>query len=153
VASLVGSTDSRDAARLAVAFPLMDLSDLPHQPLHDKLGIKITELTPERVVATMPVEGNTQPFGVLHGGASAVLAEGLASLGAWAHAQRQSPGALALGVDLNATHHRAATSGLVTGVASAIHLGRTTASYEIVITDDQDRRICTARLTCFIRPA
>jgi 1,4-dihydroxy-2-naphthoyl-CoA hydrolase len=131
----------------------MDLSDLPHQPLHEKLGIELLELTPERVVATMPVEGNTQPFGVLHGGASAVLAEGLASLGAWMHAQTIAPGSLALGVDLNATHHRAATAGRVKGVASAIHLGRTTAAYEIVITDEQDRRICTARLTCFIRPA
>lgn len=127
----------------------VDPADLPPQPLHDKLGIRILSASPERVVGTMPVEGHTQPFGVLHGGASCLLAEGLGSIGAWLHAQ---PDGIALGIDLNATHHRSARSGLVTGVASAISLGRTVASYEIVITDDRDRRLCTARLTCLIRP-
>lgn len=127
----------------------MDVTDIPANPLHDKLGITLLEISAERAVGTMPADGNMQPFGVMHGGASAVLAEGLASTAATLHA---GPDAVALGVDLNATHHRAVRSGSVTGVATAIHLGRTTASYEIVITDDTGRRTCTARLTCVIRP-
>ncbi|WP_372433099.1 PaaI family thioesterase [Myceligenerans indicum] len=113
----------------------------------DKLGIELTEVSPERTAGRMPVEGNTQPVGLLHGGSSAVLAETLASVAAQAHA---GPDRQAVGIDLNATHHRGVRSGTVTGVATAIHLGRTTASYEIVITDDRGKRVCTARLTCMI---
>jgi len=115
-----------------------------------KLGIELVEASAQRIVATMPVEGNTQPLGLLHGGASAALAETLGSVGAALHA---GPGRLVVGVDLNATHHRAARSGIVTGVATALHLGRTVASYDIAITDAQDRRICTSRITCLIREA
>ena len=118
--------------------------------LHDRLGITITEASSQRVVATMPVEGNRQPFGLLHGGASCVLAETLGSIGASLHA---SPSAVAVGVDINATHHRPVSDGIVTGVATPIHLGRTVACYEIVLTDDRDRRICTARITCQLVPA
>jgi len=118
--------------------------------LPDLMGITITELTPQRVVGTMPVKGNTQPFGLLHGGASCVLAESLGSLGANAHAQELF-GGIALGVDISATHHRSARSGLVTGVATPLHLGRSIASYEIVITDESGARVCTARLTCTLR--
>jgi uncharacterized protein (TIGR00369 family) len=96
----------------------------------------------------MPVEGNTQPAGLLHGGASAALAESLGSVGAAVHA---GPGAMVVGVDLNATHHRAARSGLVTGVATPLHLGRTVATYEVAISDEDGRRVCTARITCLIR--
>jgi 1,4-dihydroxy-2-naphthoyl-CoA hydrolase len=117
--------------------------------LNDKMGITLTELGPERVVATMPVEGNTQPYGLLHGGASVVLAETLGSLGSAMHA---TPDRLAVGVDINATHHRAATSGTLTGVATPLHLGRTMASYEVVIRDEQDRRVCTCRITCALVP-
>jgi uncharacterized protein (TIGR00369 family) len=113
-----------------------------------KMGIEFLELTAERVVARMPVAGNRQPFGLLHGGASCVLAESLGSMGAAAHA---GPGRFPVGVDINATHHRSATDGFVTGVATPLHLGRSTATYEIVISDEQDRRVCTARLTCLIR--
>jgi 1,4-dihydroxy-2-naphthoyl-CoA hydrolase len=113
--------------------------------LNEKMGIELVEISAERVVATMPVEGNTQPYGLLHGGASVVLAETLGSLGAALHAQ---PDRIPVGVDINATHHRAATSGTVTGTATAIHLGRTMAAYEIVITDEQGKRICTSRITC-----
>jgi uncharacterized protein (TIGR00369 family) len=109
------------------------------------MGIEILEASPARVVGTMPVDGNTQPFGLLHGGASCVLAESLGSIGAALHAQ---PDGMAVGTDINATHHRAARSGIVTGVATPLHLGRTIACYEVVISDDQGRRICTARLTC-----
>jgi 1,4-dihydroxy-2-naphthoyl-CoA hydrolase len=114
--------------------------------LNDKMGIEVTELSVERIVATMPVEGNTQPYGLLHGGASVVLAETLGSMGSGLHAT--TLGKVPVGVDINATHHRAATSGLVTGVATAIHLGRTSTAYEIVITDERGKRVCTSRITC-----
>ena len=114
------------------------------------MGIVLLEASPERAVGTMPVEGNTQPFGLLHGGASCVLAETLGSLAASLHAQREF-GGFALGVDISATHHRAARSGLVTGVATALHLGGSVASYEIVVSTEDGQRVCTARLTCLLR--
>jgi uncharacterized protein (TIGR00369 family) len=117
--------------------------------LNLKMGVKILEASAERVVGTMPVEGNTQPYGLLHGGASVVLAESLGSLGSAIHAL---PERISVGVDINATHHRAVTGGLVTGVATPLHLGRTMASYEVVITDEQDRRVCTCRITCALLP-
>ena len=118
--------------------------------LNEKMGVELVEVSAERVVATMPVEGNTQPFGLLHGGASVVLAESLGSLGSAIHAY---PGRVPVGVDINATHHRAVTSGVVTGVATAIHLGRTSTSYDIVITDERGKRVCTSRITCALVPA
>jgi 1,4-dihydroxy-2-naphthoyl-CoA hydrolase len=118
--------------------------------LADRMGIVLLETTPQRVVGTMPVEGNTQPYGLLHGGASCVLAETLGSVGAALHAAT-AHGGIAVGVDINATHHRSARAGVVTGVATAIHLGGTAASYEIVITDERGARICTARLSCLLR--
>jgi 1,4-dihydroxy-2-naphthoyl-CoA hydrolase len=113
--------------------------------LDARMGFELLELTPERLVGRMPVEGNTQPIGLWHGGASCVLAESLASIGAAAHAQ---PDRIAVGVDVNATHHRPVRSGWVTGTATALRLGRSVASYEVVLTDDHDQRICTARVTC-----
>jgi uncharacterized protein (TIGR00369 family) len=113
-----------------------------------RMGIDIKEAAADRVVGTMPVAGNTQPYGLLHGGASAVLAETLGSVGSMLHGGSTK---IAVGVDLNCTHHRSARSGLVTGVATPVHRGRTTATYEIVISDDQDRRVCTARLTCVLK--
>jgi 1,4-dihydroxy-2-naphthoyl-CoA hydrolase len=110
------------------------------------MGIQVKEAAPERIVATMPVKGNTQPYGLLHGGASCVLAESLGSIGSALHAAPY--GKVAVGVDINATHHRAVRDGLVTGVATPIYLGRTTTSYEVVITDERDKRVCTARITC-----
>ena len=114
------------------------------------MGIEFLELDPQRMVARMPVAGNQQPYGLLHGGASCVLAESLGSIGAALHA---GPDRIAMGIEISATHHRSATTGYVTGVATPLHLGRTLATYEIVITDDQDRRICTARLTALLRDA
>ena len=114
--------------------------------LNEKLGIQLVEISAERVVGTMPVEGNTQPFGLLHGGASVALAETLGSMGSALHALQY--GKVSVGVDINATHHRAATSGTVTGTATAIHLGRTSAAYEIVIVDERGKRVCTSRITC-----
>ncbi|MFC0626076.1 hotdog fold thioesterase [Kribbella deserti] len=114
--------------------------------LTDRMGIEILETTAQRLVATMPVKGNEQPFGLLHGGASCVLAETLASIGSALHGAPM--GKVAVGVDINATHHRATRDGAVTAVATAIYLGRTTTTYDVVITDDRDKRICTARITC-----
>lgn len=118
--------------------------------LNEKMGIELLEISAERVVATMPVEGNTQPYGLLHGGASVVLAETLGSVGSGIHAF--GLGKISVGVDINATHHRSARTGTVTGVATAVHLGRTSASYEVVITDERDKRVCTSRITCALIP-
>ena len=116
--------------------------------LVSRMGIKILEASASRVVGSMPVAGNTQPYGLLHGGASCVLAETLGSLGAALHS---GPGRYVVGIEISATHHRAAPDGHVTGVATRLHGGRTLVSYEIVISDERDRRVCTARLTCLIR--
>ena len=118
--------------------------------LNSTMGIELTEISAERVVATMPVEGNTQVYGLLHGGASVVLAETVGSIGSAIHA---FPDRGAVGVDINATHHRSVTSGIVTAVATAVHLGRTMASYEVVITDERGKRVCTSRITCSLIPA
>ncbi|MFB7664613.1 PaaI family thioesterase [Kitasatospora sp. NPDC056138] len=126
----------------------VDASTFTGGHLGDRLGIRIVEASGDRVVGTMPVEGNQQPYGLLHGGASAALAETLGSVGAMLHA---GPGRYAVGVDLNATHHRSATSGLVTGVATAVFKGRTAATYEIAITDDTGKRVTSCRLTCMLR--
>jgi 1,4-dihydroxy-2-naphthoyl-CoA hydrolase len=127
------------------AYDLSSAGTLP-----GRMGIKILEASAERVVGTMPVAGNIQPLGLLHGGASCVLAETLGSLGSALHAGR---GRVTVGIEISATHHRSATEGQVTGVATRLHGGRTLATYEIVITDEQDRRVCTSRLTCLLRDA
>lgn len=119
----------------------------PAGGLLERMGITILEASGERAVATMPVDGNTQPYGLLHGGASVVLAETLGSVAAALHA---GPGRGAVGIEVNASHHRGARSGVVTGTATAVHLGRRTASYEIVVTDESGGRVCTARLTCML---
>jgi 1,4-dihydroxy-2-naphthoyl-CoA hydrolase len=117
--------------------------------LDNKMGLELLELSAERVVGRMPVQGNTQPFGLWHGGASCVLAETLASLGSYAAGR---PDRVGVGVDLNATHHRPARSGWVTGTATALRLGRTVVSYEVVLVDDAGARLCTARVTCQLIP-
>jgi uncharacterized protein (TIGR00369 family) len=119
--------------------------------LADRLGISLVEVSIERIVGTMPVEGNTQPYGLLHGGASVALAETLGSIGAALHAMERN-GGIAVGVDISATHHRAVRAGVVTGVATPLHLGGSVATYEIAISDEKGRRVCTCRLTCAIRP-
>ena len=129
----------------------MTTADLPDwyaqlpSALDLKMGFEPIELTAERVVGRMPVEGNTQPFGLWHGGSSCVLIETLGSIGANLHA---GEGRYAVGVDLNATHHRPARRGWVTGTATAVRLGRSVASYEVVLVDDGGERVCTGRLTC-----
>ena len=116
--------------------------------LVERMEIEILAASPDKVVARMPVQGNTQPYGLLHGGASVVLAETLGSIGSALHA---APDRIAVGLDINATHHRAATSGHVVGVATPLSLGRSVAAWEIVITDDEGRRVCTSRITCLLR--
>ena len=118
--------------------------------LAERMGITITEAAPERVVATMPVEGNTQPYGLLHGGASCVLAETVGSVAAVLHGMTVDR-SMAVGVDINATHHKALRSGTVTAVATPAHRGRSAATYDILITDEGGARVCTARLTCMLR--
>ncbi|GAA3624650.1 hypothetical protein GCM10022200_03660 [Microbacterium awajiense] len=116
--------------------------------LAEKMGFRWVEFSVDRCVATMPVEGNTQPVGLMHGGAYVVLGESLGSMAANLHA---GPGRLAVGVDINATHTRSATSGTVTGVCTPIHLGRTITVHRIEITDDQGRLCSTVRITNHIR--
>jgi uncharacterized protein (TIGR00369 family) len=116
------------------------------EQLNDKMGIEIVDWNPDRVVATMPVEGNRQPYGLLHGGANAVLAEAIGSV----CAALKVEGRPTVGLELNCTHHRGVREGLVTGVATPLHIGRSTATIEIVITDESGRRTCTARLTCMV---
>lgn len=133
------------------AMPLVEqMTALNPNSLMHRMGIEVTEATPDRIVATMPVEGNTQPYGLLHGGASVVLAETLGSIGSAIHA---GPNRIVVGTDINATHHRAARSGLVTGVATPISLGNTLCVWEIVVSDEDGTRICTSRITCLVRDA
>jgi uncharacterized protein (TIGR00369 family) len=128
-----------------------DRQDLPSgytdlgSALDAKMGLELLKLTPEEVIGRMPVTGNTQPYGLWHGGASCVLAETLASVASRVYAQ---PDKIAVGVDINATHHRSVTAGWVTGTATALRLGRSIASYEIVLSNDAGERVCTARVTC-----
>jgi 1,4-dihydroxy-2-naphthoyl-CoA hydrolase len=112
------------------------------------MGIKILSASGTEVVATMPVAGNLQPYGLLHGGASCVLAETIGSLGAALHA---GPGRAVVGIEISASHHRGASEGDVTAVATLAHGGRTLATYDIVISGHDGHRVCTSRLTCLIR--
>jgi 1,4-dihydroxy-2-naphthoyl-CoA hydrolase len=116
--------------------------------LAEKMGIELLELSAERAVATMPVSGNTQPRGLLHGGAYLVLGETLGSFAAnvWA-----APDGYAVGIEISASHSKSATTGVVTGVATAISLGKTLTVHEIVITNDKGERCSTVRITNLIR--
>ena len=123
-------------------------SQIPLGSMAERMGIKLISASPNEVVGTMPVEGNTQPFGLLNGGASMALVETLGSIGAVMHAGQ---GRMAVGIEINGSHHKSARTGLVTGRATAISLGKTLAVYEVKITNEADELICTARLTCIIR--
>jgi uncharacterized protein (TIGR00369 family) len=116
--------------------------------LGERMGMEWLETSPERVTARIPVIGNTQPFGLLHGGASAVLAESAGSVLANLNA---GPGRFAVGIELSCTHHRSARDGWVTAIATPVSVGRSIVTSHIVVTDDAGRAICTARLTCFLR--
>ncbi|WP_430592957.1 PaaI family thioesterase [Humidisolicoccus flavus] len=116
--------------------------------LAERMEIEFLELSAERSVATMPAEGNRQPVGIIHGGAYCVIAESLGSISANIHAGESR---FAVGVDINATHTRSVTSGTVTAVCTALHLGRSTTVHEIVVSDEEGRRVSTARITNFLR--
>jgi 1,4-dihydroxy-2-naphthoyl-CoA hydrolase len=112
------------------------------------IGIEITELTKDRVIATMPVDERTrQPFGLLHGGASAALAETVASLGAYLNCDETQA---AVGLELNANHIRGKTDGIVTATATPLHRGRSTHVWEIRIVDEQQKLVCISRCTLAI---
>jgi 1,4-dihydroxy-2-naphthoyl-CoA hydrolase len=125
--------------------------------LGERMGITLVSASIDSeglatISATMPVEGNTQPYGLLHGGASAVLAETLGSIASGITAfNRIGEGTLVVGIDLNCTHHKAVRDGVVTGVAQMISAGNTMLSSEIVITNAEGERICTSRLTAMAR--
>jgi uncharacterized protein (TIGR00369 family) len=128
--------------------PLEQANAMARGTLMERMGIVFTEVGSDRLVATMPVEGNTQPYGLLHGGASVVLAETLGSFGSVLHAGTQR---VAVGIDINATHHRAARTGVVTGTARPLHLGSTMASWQVEIVDEDGRPVCTSRIRCLLR--
>lgn len=121
---------------------------VPVGALCERMGVTVLECSPDRVVLSMPVEGNTQPFGLLHGGANAVLVETAGSIGAAMHA---GPGKAVVGLDISCTHHRSATGGYVTAIATPLTLGRTVTSYDVRVSDEQGRALCSGRLTCLIR--
>jgi 1,4-dihydroxy-2-naphthoyl-CoA hydrolase len=119
--------------------------------LADTLGIVLKELTPERVVATMPVDERTrQPFGILHGGASVALAETIASLGGTMNVDLER--FAVMGIEINANHLRAKTDGVVTGTGTPIHVGRSTQVWEVRIVDESERPICISRCTLAVVP-
>jgi 1,4-dihydroxy-2-naphthoyl-CoA hydrolase len=123
------------------------LNDRGRGALDKKMGIEITEASPQRLVGRMPVEGNTQPFGLLHGGANVVLAESLGSVGTHLHA---GPSRKIVGIEISASHLKSATEGYVTAVATAVTLGKTLCTYNVEITNDKGEKTCTARITCLI---
>jgi len=125
------------------------LAHLPPSALDQRMGIEVVEATAERVVARMPVEGNTQPFGLLHGGASCVLAESVGSIAANVHG---APTHYAVGVEISCSHHRGARGGHVTATATPLRQGRQVATYHVEITDENGDSVATARLTCLLRP-
>ena len=118
--------------------------------LAEKMGIEILEMSAERAVGRMPVAGNTQPVGILHGGAHVVLAETLGSVAANVHA---GAGRLAMGIELNASHSRSASAGWVTGTCTSVHLGRTLTTHLVVMTDDDGRLLSTVRITNYLTDA
>jgi 1,4-dihydroxy-2-naphthoyl-CoA hydrolase len=128
------------------------LPDLPEhlraEQLQERMGLEFLALSLDEVVGRLPVAGNRQPYGLLHGGANAVLAESLGSILSALHAL---PERFPVGLELSCTHHRAVTDGWVTGTARPVHVGRSTSTTEIVIVDEQGRRTCTALLTCVHR--
>lgn len=127
------------------------LETLPTRGLADRLGIEIIELSPGRVVATMPVDDRTrQPFGILHGGASVALAETVASLGAVMNVDLEK--ASAVGLEINANHLRAKRDGMVRATATPFHVGRSTQVWDVRIVDEEDRPVCISRCTLAVVP-
>lgn len=115
-----------------------------------KMGIELLELSAEKSVATMPVVGNRQVIGLLHGGAHVVLAESLGSMASAIHA---GAGRIAVGIEINATHSKSVSSGIVTATCEALVLGKTLATHQITVRDEKGNRLSTVRMTNFIKDA
>lgn len=142
------SSESPDLDAIAAAV-LAGTTDTAKGTLMERMEITIDEVSPTRIVASMPVAGNTQPYGLLHGGASAVLAETVGSIGSAIHGA--AIGKLPVGIELSCTHHRAAREGFVHATGTVLSAGNTLATWQIQVRDDDDRLICTSRLTCMLR--
>ncbi len=117
-------------------------------PLDDKLGVRITDYDPDRLVATMPVEGNEQSYGLLHGGATCALIE---TLGSWAAALHAGPERQVVGIELNVSYLRTATAGVVTAVCTPVRRGRTLTTFLVEVSDEAGRPTATGRLTCLTK--
>ncbi len=116
------------------------------------LGIEIVEYTPERVVATMPVTPKThQPFGLMHGGVSVVIAETVASAGSYQFIDRETQ--RAVGLEINANHIRSVSDGTVKAIGTPVHIGRTTIIWDIRIYNEEERLVCISRCTMAVIPA
>ena len=123
--------------------------DLGQRGLQKVLGIEIVEMTPDRVVATMPVNDCThQPFGILHGGASIALAETVASLGAANRIDREK--FIAVGQEINGNHLRPKSDGIVTATGIPVHVGRSSHVWSIEIRDEAGKLVCISRCTMAI---
>ena len=140
-----------------IAFPegmdpalIARLVDTQGGELARKMGIELLELGAERSVARMPVEGNRQVVGLLHGGAHVVLAESLGSMASAIHA---GPDKIAVGIEINATHSRSVTEGYVEATCEALVLGRTLATHQITVRDEAGTRLSTVRMTNYIKDA
>jgi uncharacterized protein (TIGR00369 family) len=116
--------------------------------LADSMGIKIVSLAGEGGVATMPAEGNRQPLGIVHGGAYLVLAETLGSMCATLAAGENRH---AVGIEINASHTKSCTKGLITATCRAVNLGKNLATHEIAVEDEAGNRLSTVRITNFLR--
>jgi uncharacterized protein (TIGR00369 family) len=116
--------------------------------LGDKMGIKMVALSAESGIATMPAEGNRQPMGIVHGGAYVVLAE---TLGSSCAAVAAGVGRHAVGIEINASHTKSATEGLITATAKAVNIGKNLTTHEVIVTDENGNRLSTIRITNFLR--
>lgn len=124
------------------------LSEEEYGSLAPKLGVEFLEISAERVVARIPVDGNTQPYGILHGGATAALCETVASIGT---AVAVGVDRRVMGIEINVNHIRAIREGFVTATGVPLHMGKTTAVWDIKVHDDEGRLAGASRLTLIIR--
>jgi 1,4-dihydroxy-2-naphthoyl-CoA hydrolase len=133
----------------AASDPIGDLPPGFAGPMMDRIGLEWLELSADRLIARIPVDGNTQPYGVLHGGATAALCETIGSVGA---ALRAAPGSKVLGIELNVNHLQAVRTGHITATGKPLHQGRSTAVWNMEVTDDDGRLVAVGRLTLAVRP-
>jgi 1,4-dihydroxy-2-naphthoyl-CoA hydrolase len=128
---------------------LEDLNNMSQGTMVEHLGIEFIEISEHGITATMPVDERTvQPYGILHGGASVALAETLGSVAA--HASIDSEKYQSVGLEINANHIRSVRNGIVTGIASPVHIGRSTHVWSIEIRNEEEKLVCTSRITMAI---